>query len=159
MLLIPLIEIGVSAWPYKIHDPGWRISLVSLSAGTSTGALLALLIIYLVGLFADQRPAIWLVAVISALMVVFFLGASGAFVLDALQMRGRLQPDLQDRFNVQSGWGFAKICLAAAGAVVLSMSAFRAAFSVRRTSDRRGTKPPSALLVTSPTSVARSQTP
>src|SRR4030095_8032768 len=98
-------------------------------------------------------------AFVSALMVLLSVGASGAFVLDALQMRAQLEPGLQDRFNVQSGWVFAKICFAALGAVVLSVSAFRAARSVRRTSDWREPKAPSALLMTSSTSVAPGQTP
>jgi hypothetical protein len=159
MLLIPLLEIAINAWPPKIHDPGWRFGLIGLSAGVSTGTLLALLIIYFVGVFADERPAIWLVALVSALMVLIFVGASGAFVLDALQMRAQLEPSLQDRYNVQSGWVFAKICLAVLGAAVLSVSAFRAARSVRRNPDRGGVKAPSALLVTSSASVAPGQTP
>ena len=159
MLLIPLIEIAVNAWPVRIHDPGWRIGLIGLSAGVSTGTLLALLIIYFVGVFADERPAIWLVAFVSALMVPLFVGASGTFVLDALQMRAQVESGHQDRFNVQSGWILAKICLAALGAVVLSVSAFRTALSMRRTSNRRGMKAPSALVMPSSRSVAPGQTP
>ena len=158
MFLLPLTEIAVSAWPYLIHDPSWRIGLVTASTSASIGILLALLIIYLLGVFGEGRRTIWLVAFVSALMVLLCIGASGAFVLDALEMRASLRPGLQDRYNVQSGWALAKICFAALGAGVLSVSAFRAATALRRTPERRGAKAPPGVLVGSSTSVASGQT-
>ena len=160
MFLIPLTEIAVSAWPYLIHDPAWRIGLITVSASVSTGILLALLITYLVAVFADERKTILLVGFVGALMVLFCIGAAGAFMLDALQMRAALRPGLQDRYNLQSGWALAKICLAAIGSAVLSVSAFRTAGAARRAPDRRGAKAPSGVLMTSSsTSVVSGQAP
>jgi hypothetical protein len=152
MFVIPLIEIGVNAWPYRVHDPNWRIGLVTTFAGASAGILLALLIAYSVGLFAEDRLTLWLVAIVSGLMVLVCLVGSGAFVLDALQMRAQVRPGLEARYNLGSAWGLAKVFLVALGAVALSASAFRTARALRRAYDRRGKKVP-AVLVSSSTPV------
>ena len=146
MFFIPLIDIAVNASPYRIHDPNWRVALITTSVGASATILFALLITYLVGVFAEDRPTGWLVGIISALMAVLCIGAAGAFVLDALQLRAQVPPGLEGRYNLASAWAFAKICLAVAGAAVLSINAFRSARSMQRASGRRGTKAPSVVL-------------
>lgn len=146
MFLIPLIDIAVNASPYRIHDPNWRVAFVNTTVGTSTTILFALLITLLVGLFAEDRPTGWLVGIVSALMVVFCVGASGAFVLDALQLRAQVRPGLEGKYNVASAWALGKIILAALGAAVLSINAFRSARSLQRAPGRRGTKRPSVVL-------------
>jgi hypothetical protein len=149
MFWVPLIEIAVSAWPYRFHDPSWRIAIVTSAATVSMTILLALLITYLVGVFAEDRPANWLVAIVGALMVVFCIAGSGAFVLDALQMRAAVQSSAESRYNLASAWALARILLAALGAAILSLNAFRNARSLRRTHDRRGVKAPAVLVSSS----------
>ena len=153
MFVIPLMEIAIGASPYRLHDPSWRVGLIGATANASTSILLALLLAYLVGVFAEDRLTIWLIAIVSAVMVLFCVGASGAFTLDALQIRAQVRPGLEGLYTLSSGWALAKIVLAALGAVVLSVNAFRNARSLRRAFERRGKKTP-AVLVTSSASVA-----
>jgi len=150
MFLIPLTEIAVSGWPYRIHDPEWRVGLINTAANASTAVLLALLIVFLVGVFAEDRLTSWLVAIVSAVMVLFCVGGSGSFVLDALQLRAQVPPNLEGRYNLSSGWAFAKIFLAALGALVLSINAFRNARSMRRAHSRRGKNARAVLVSSSP---------
>jgi hypothetical protein len=146
LFLIPLIEIVVSASPFRIHDPNWRIALVSAGANASTTILLGLLLAYLVGAFTDDRLTVWVVAVVSTLMVLACVGGSGAFALDALQMRAQVRPGLEERYNLTSAWALGKIVLVGLGAAVLSVSAFRNARSARREYERRGKKSPTVLV-------------
>jgi len=146
MFLIPLIDIAVSAAPYRIHDPSWRVALVGTAVGTSATILFALLITFLVGVFAEDRVTGWLVAMISALMVVLCVGAAGSFVLDALQLRAQVPPGRVEAYNVATAWGFAKIVFAGLGAAIISINAFRNARSLQRALSRRGTKSPSVVL-------------
>lgn len=149
MFLIPLIEIAVTGWPYRLHDPNWRIALVSATANTSTSSLLALLLAYVIGVFAEDRLTMWLIASVSAVMVLVFVGASGAFALDALQLRAQVRPGLESRYTLTSGWALAKIFLGLLGAGVLSASAFRSARGARRASEWRGKKTPGILVTSS----------
>lgn len=146
MFLIPLMDIAVNASPYRIHDPSWRVAFVNTVVGSSTTLLFALVITYLVGLFAEDRPTSWLVAIVSALIVLVCVGAAGSFALDALQLRAQVRPGMENRYNLGSAWAFAKILLAALGAAVLSLNAFRNARATRRASSRRGTKSPAVVL-------------
>ena len=75
VILVPLMEIGGSAWPYRISNPEWRLGFISAAAAASTAILLGLLLIYVVGTLFDDRPAIWLVALFGALMTAFCLMA------------------------------------------------------------------------------------
>lgn len=149
MFLIPLVEIAVAASPYRLHDPSWRVGLIGAAANASTSILVALLLVYLVGVFAGDRLTIWLIAIVSAVMVVLCVGASGAFTLDALQIRAQVRPDLEGRYGLTSGWALAKILLAALGGAVLSVNAFRNGRSLQRALERRGKKTPAVLVTTS----------
>lgn len=153
MFFIPLVEIAVAASPYRLHDPSWRVGLISAAANTSTSILVALLLAYLVGVFAGDRLTIWLIAIASAVMVLLCVGASGAFTLDALQIRAQVRPDLEGRYGLTSGWALAKIFLAALGGAVLSVNAFRNGRSLQRALERRGKKT-AAVLVTSSAPIA-----
>ena len=145
VLLFPLMEIGVSAWPYHIHDPQWRIGVITAAAGASTAILLGLLLIYVMGTLFDDRPAIWLVASIGALMTALCVMAGGSFVLDALQLKGQVSPVSENRYNVVSALALAKVCLAGIAALVVAVSASRAGRTLRRLSLRQARKPSSAI--------------
>ena len=146
VLLVPLMEIGASAWPYRIHDAQWRISVITAAVGASTAILLGLFLIYVVGTLFDDRPAIWLVALLGALMTALCVLAGGSFVLDALQLKAQVSPASADRYNVVSALALAKLCLVAFAALVLALSAFRAGRNLRRSSMRQAKKPPSVIV-------------
>ena len=153
VLLFPLMEIGASAWPYRIHDPQWRIGVITAAAGASTAILLGLLLIYVVGTLFDDRPAIWLVASIGALMTALCVMASGSFVLDALQLKGQVSPASEVRYNVVSALALAKLCFAGVAALVVAVSAFRAGGNLRRASLRQAKKPSSVVVSSSSAAV------
>ena len=146
VLLFPLLEIGASAWPYRIHDPEWRIAVTTAAAGASTAILLGLLLIYVMGTLFEDKPVIWLVAVIGALMTALCLLAGGAFILDALQLKGRVSLGMERRYTLISGLALAKVCLAGFASLVVAVSAFRAARNLSRAS-RREAKRSSPVIV------------
>jgi uncharacterized membrane protein YidH (DUF202 family) len=147
------MEIGASAWPNRIHDPQWRIAVITAAAAASTAILLGLLVIYVIGTLFDDRPAIWLVALIGALMTALCVMAGGSFVLDALQLKGQVSPASEDRYIVVSALALAKLCLAGFAALVVAVSAFRAGRNARRGSLRQAKKPSSVMVGSSRTAV------
>jgi len=153
VLIVPLMEVGASAWPYRIHDPQWRIGVITAAAGASTAILLGLLLIFVAGTLFDDRPAILLAASIGALMTALCVMAGGSFVLDALELRGQVSPGSEDRYNVVSALALAKISLAAFAALIVAVSAFRAGRHLRRASRRQAKKPSSVIITPSSTAV------
>jgi hypothetical protein len=140
------MEIGATAWPYRIHDPAWRVGMVSAGAGASTAILLGLLLIYILGTLFDDGPAIWIVSSIGALMTAFSVVALGLAILDVLELRVRVSPDNQGRYDLGSSMLLAKVCVTAAAATILAVSAYRTGSKLRRSSQRHA-KAPSPLIV------------
>src|SRR6187455_3645195 len=65
-VLLPLMELAASGWPYRAGDPEWRIAMLAAGAAASTAVLLGLLLIYVAGTIFNDRLAIWLVAYVAA---------------------------------------------------------------------------------------------
>ena len=152
VILVPLMEIGGSAWPYRIHNPEWRLSFITAAAGASTAILLGLLLIYVLGALFDDRPAIWLVALFGTLMTVFCALAGGSFLLDVLELRSRVSPGSEGRFGVVSALALAKVCFAGLGALVIAVSAFGAGRNLRR--GLRKANKPAPVIVNSSSAAA-----
>jgi hypothetical protein len=142
------MEIGASAWPYRTHNPEWRLGFISTAAGASTAILLGLLLIYVIGTLFDDRPVIWFVALIGTLMTALCVMAGGSFILDALQLKGQVNPSMEGRYSVNSALALVKLGLAGFAALVVAVSAFRAGRNLRRTS-RREAKMPARVMVSS----------
>jgi hypothetical protein len=153
VILVPLMEIGGSAWPYRISNPEWRLSLVSAAAAASTAILLGLLLIYVLGTLFDDRAAIWLVALIGALMTASCVTAGGFFFLDALELRSRVSPGSEGRFGVASSLALTKVFLAGFAALVIAVSAFRAGRNLHRASLRKTRRPAPVIVNSSSTAV------
>ena len=148
VILFPLMEIGASAWPYRTNNPEWRLGFISTAAGASTAILLGLLLIYVIGTLFDDRPVIWFVALIGTLMTALCVMAGGSFLLDALQLKGQVNPNMEGRYSVNSALALIKLGLAGFAALVVAVSAFLAGRNLRRTS-RREAKMPARVMVSS----------
>jgi hypothetical protein len=147
------MEIVASALPFRIHNPQWRVGFVSAAAGASTAILLGLLLIYVISTLFDDRPVVWLVAVIGALMTASYVMAGGSLVLDVLELKGQVAPGMEERYNVVSVLALAKVSLAAFAALVVAISAFRSGRSLRRPTPRQAKRPSSVIVGSSSAAV------
>jgi hypothetical protein len=117
---------------------------MSLS-GVSFVPLLALLLAYALAVHAGDRRITMLIGAIGVVAGICWLIATGAFVLDALQMRGQARADSVTRFNLATTWSVAKLAVASAAGLLLGFSAMRAAIAMRR--DGRSAPAKSASLI------------
>jgi hypothetical protein len=125
-------ELAVAIWPYKIHDLSWRLGVTGgITSGAGT-ALIAILFAFAVALFAGDRPMLWLVSAVCGIAAAMLLIACPFFVLDALQMKGQVRPELMSRYNLSFAWGFAKILLDIAVFAAVAVSGFRSARTLGR---------------------------
>jgi hypothetical protein len=148
LIVSPLIELCTAAWPFQIHQAGWRLSFVG-TAGASLGLpILGLFLIFWLAVLAADTGALLLVSGASVLGGILCVLEAAMFALDALEMKARVRPALAARYDAVSAWWLIKLCAAGAILFVLALSAFRAARSVRR-ERKAASEKPATLLATS----------
>jgi len=130
--VVTLAEIGVAAWPFRVHDVGWRLAVAGAASGGAGTALLAIFFALVIAVVADDRGVIWFISIICAIAAIFCITGGGLFALDALQMKGSVKPELASRYNAALIWGLTKIALALIVFVSVGISAFRSAIGLRR---------------------------
>lgn len=125
LLVAPVIETILSAWPFQVHQTLWRITVVSSVANNSTTVLLALLLFFVVGTLLEDRLALLFVTSVGIFVTMLCIFGAGMFALDALQMRSQVRPDLATRYELTSLWGLGRISLAGLGTLILATFSFR----------------------------------
>lgn len=132
LIVLQLIEIEVRSWPFRVHSPTWRLSLVGTIAGSLGTPLFGLLIILAIAVALDDRAAAYTVSIVSWLAMAACVVAVGVFGLDVLQVKGDVGSSLAGQYDVGSGWVVARMLVAAILFIVLAVSAWRAAKSAGR---------------------------
>lgn len=125
--VLPMLDLLVSVMPLRPSTVVWRFGAVGLYSSAIGTPLLILFFIYVLAHLSGDRKVRIAVGVIAALITVSLIAAAGAFVLDALQMRQRIQPAAQTRFMTASVQAMLKLALEGLAALVLAVSVFRSA--------------------------------
>ena len=124
-MVFPLLDLLVSVMPLRPATVVWRFGAVGLLSSAIGAPLLVVFLIYVLAFFAGDRKVAMLCAVLAALIAVLMVAGAGTFVLDALQMKRRVQEPAQMRFLVASAQALMKLGLQGLGGLVLAVSAFR----------------------------------
>ena len=160
LVLSPLIELCAAAWPFDARQAGWRLSFAG-TAGASLGwPLLGLFLTFLIAVLVADTTALLVVSSFSTLVGVLCFFQAALFALDALEMKTRVRPAMSARYDAVSAWWVLKFCAAGAILVLLSVSAWRVARTLRR--ERKAGADKSALIVkpsAPPSRVAASASP
>ena len=125
LFILTFFELAVATWPYNIHNVSWRLGVAGGISGGAGTALIAIFFAFAIALAAGDRPVLWVVSAISGVAAVLFLVGSAFFVLDALQMKGQVRPELMSRYNLSFAWGFSKILLDIVVFAAVAVSGFR----------------------------------
>jgi hypothetical protein len=132
LIVSPLIELFVAAWPFQIRQAAWRLSFVG-TAGASLGLpILALFLAFLLAALVADKLAMWLVSAFSVFGGVLCFLEAGVFSLDALEMKTHVRAALTQRYDAVSAWWLLKLCAAGVILFVMAVSSYRAAKHVRR---------------------------
>ena len=123
--LLPLLDLLISIYPLRPATVVWRFGAVGLLSSAIGAPLLVLFFIFALAVFAGDRKVIITVGIISAILALLLIGGAGAFALDALQMKRRVQAAAQQRFTMASVQALLKLILEGASAAVLAFSAFK----------------------------------
>ncbi len=124
-MILPLLDLLVSVYPIRLGTVVWRFGAVGLLSSAIGAPLLVLFFIFALALFVGDRKVIMAVGVVAALIALLLVAGTGSFVLDALQMKRRVQEAAQQRFMMASFQAMMKLTLEAISAIVLSITSFR----------------------------------
>jgi hypothetical protein len=131
VLLAQVIDILLAAFPWRVHAPTWRIAFITSTASVSFTALLTMFILTTIAVVASDRRIAFVLAALSAMIAIGFLGLAGTFALDALQMRNQVRQQMAAQYDYASTWVLARELIAMVGFIVLSIGAFRGARAMR----------------------------
>lgn len=126
-MILPVIDLFVGIYPFRLGQVVWRFGAVGLLSSAVGAPLLVLFFVFALALFAGDRKVVIGVGIVAALIALILIGGAGSFSLDALQMKRRVQAAAQLKYMMASGQALFKLLLEALSAIVLSISAFRAA--------------------------------
>jgi hypothetical protein len=129
---VPLVELVLAAWPFQVSQAPWRLSLIGTASSVVGMPVFALFIMLVLAAISGDRSTAWFLSSVCILGAALCLLASGTFVLDALQMKAQVRAAVASRYNIASSWAVVKLCLAGATLLVLAVSSWRTAETIRR---------------------------
>ena len=147
MTIVQVVDVGIRAWPFRVHSPAWRLGVVGFAANAVGTPMLTFLVILAIAVVAGDRGVAYLIASLSALGAAFCLLATGVFALDAMQLKGQVQASLSHQYDVASFWLVARVLIAALVFIVIGITSYRLAKTVRRDMPRQAVKGSGSLVV------------
>ncbi|MBA2671639.1 MAG: hypothetical protein H0U67_14810 [Gemmatimonadetes bacterium] len=143
MIVFPLLDAFLTVWPLRPGEVSWRFGAVGIFSRGLMSPLFGLILLYGLALIYEHRLVQRVVAVLAAIAAPVVASAAVLFVLDALQMRVQVQPQMKIAFDVASVVALGKLLVVVAIAVVLCIAAFRSSRPVagRRRVEERGATP------------------
>ena len=145
--IVQLVDVGIRAWPFRVHSPAWRLGVIGFAANAVGTSMLALLVILAIAVAVGDKGVTYLVSSLAAFAGVLCLLATGVFALDALQMKGQIQASLSHQYDLASYWLVIRVLIAALVFIVIAVSAFSVGKTVRRDAARPTVKGGSPLVV------------
>ena len=128
---LPLLELVLSLLPFRPDAVTWRFAAEGILSSAVAAPMLALLLIFAIGLATDDRIAVLAVALLAAILAVILIGGAGSFILDALEMRRRVNSAQLSRFTSATALATFKLVLQAIAGITLSIAAFRARQAIK----------------------------
>jgi len=145
--VIQLVDVAVRAWPFRLHSPAWRLGVIGFAANAVGTSMLALLVILAIAIAVGDRGVAYVTAGVSALAGALCVVITAVFALDAVQMKTQVQANLAGQYDMASAWLVVRLVIGAVMLLLLAVSGFRIAKTVRRETPRSGVKGSGSLVV------------
>jgi len=147
MIVLPLVDVIARTTPYRIHSPAWRLELVNLASNSVGTGILGLLLMLGIAAASGDRGVAFFAAGLSGVATVGWVGLTGVFALDALEMRGQPDANATNQYDAVTIWLAIRVLIAIVMLLALAVSGFRAAKVIRREFARTPSKGNPALVV------------
>lgn len=154
--LIPFLDLLVNLWPVQLRNIRWRVAMMGQLSGGMMTVLLGFLLAIIVANVLDQLRMQRAMVALSGLMAVVLLGLLGLFVLDVLQLRPDVRPEVRRAFDMVAVQAFIKLVLALIGSALFAWSGLRAVREEKKARRTRGADGPAVVVGSrSPTTETR----
>jgi hypothetical protein len=90
LLLLPLLELAITAWPFQPSVDRWRVATFGIFANMLPMQLLAVLLAALTAQMLAHRRTLRMIGIFAGLAAALIAFAAGLFALDSLQFRNML---------------------------------------------------------------------
>jgi len=130
---MPVVEALANLWPYAPGVPQWRFGALGTLSNMVSPAMIGLLLMTVVAATAGDRLMLWVLVLADCLLGAFALTAAGMFVLDALQTRAQIKPEVLHRFDFASGLALLRLLFIAVAGALLAYQSWRKLRSDKRT--------------------------
>jgi hypothetical protein len=125
LFALPLVESLLTALPLRLDSMEWRFGAAGMLSRNLLTAFLAVTLFYGVTLLYDHRKTQRVLAVFLAIAGPVLLAVAIFFVLDSLQMRGQVVPEMKRSFDIATVGALAKLLIMAVLALIICVAAFR----------------------------------
>lgn len=136
LVVFPILDLVQGVWPVRMGDVSWRVASVGLFSRAMLTPILGLVVAYAAALLLEQRRVVRTMAVLNGLMTVVLLAVLGFYALDAVELRARLASENRN-YDLGIGFSFLKYGFGLAMLLVLTVSEWRTAGTMRRGSRRQ----------------------
>jgi hypothetical protein len=127
LVSIPLLDTALSVWPLRIGEVAWRFGVAGLFSRAIMTPALGLFIAFATALFLDHRRLLQVFSVLNALAASLVVLGLGLFVLDAVQLRVQVNPQMKTAFDISTMVALGKLTLSIALMFGFAVVAHRAA--------------------------------
>jgi hypothetical protein len=134
LIVFPLIDTGFALLPFRTGELAWRFGALGLVSQALMTPLLGGLIALVTAAVFRHRRALRAVQILAWVVVALSIGAIAVFLLDVVQMRATVRPEMKGAIDKASGVAMLKYLGGAAVAVTLALASQRAIRGTRRAS-------------------------
>jgi hypothetical protein len=134
---LPVLEVLANLWPFHFGLANWRFGALGTLSTMLAPSMIGLLLLIIVAGLSGDRMVMWVLSAISWLFAVLGLVISIFFVLDMLQTRAVMKPDVLHRFDFASALALARILFVTLSAALMGFQTWRHLRGVPQTSARR----------------------
>jgi hypothetical protein len=135
-LLFQLFDYASALLPLRPTAAAWRFVAFGSASNIVGNALLLLLLIYALSLFAADGHVMQFVAILALFLALFLLGGAPLLVLDGLRLRSKMQATSLSKFDLATAQTLIKLIVEGIISALLAVSAFRARAAANRSAAR-----------------------
>jgi hypothetical protein len=125
LIIIPFGETLVSVWPWRLSEANWRFGAMGFFSKAFMTPMVGLVLLLAVAVAAESGVVLRVISVATALYALVGVAFAGIFVLDILQLRAGVRPDLRTAFDQASILAFLRTLASTAIAVLVALGAWR----------------------------------
>jgi chromate transport protein ChrA len=100
LVVITLMDLVSNIWPLRFGDHQWRYGTLGLLAGFLLTPLLGVVFAMVAAAILEHRVTLRVISILISVTAVLLLLAIPLFGLDAIQLRGTVNPEAKTLFDV-----------------------------------------------------------